>query len=157
MILTKVKDNFPAEEFLGGCFDQHSTKVGFNGIPVQMILQDTKGNIEDHAACETMLSPDCIPIVCFDVLQEASFYNARDFWLPLVKQNCGQTPFILLGTKMDLRDNKLYRAKSKTTPEQGEALAKQFGAVRYTECSAHTKEGLPELFRQVVDIMFNKL
>ena len=58
---------------------------------------------------------------------------------------------------MDLRDNKLYRTKSKITHEEGEALARQFGAVSYKECSALTKEGLPELFREIVDIMLKKL
>lgn len=65
-------------------------------------------------------------------------------------------PIILLGTKADLRDDesmaKLLAAKGMrmVTAEEGQARAKEIGAVRYVECSALTQEGLKDAFDEAI-------
>ena len=57
-------------------------------------------------------------------------------------------PFILVGTKSDLRDSK---EKSEfITTEQAEALKNELGAYKYLECSALTQKGLETVFQQAV-------
>ena len=62
------------------------------------------------------------------------------------------TPFLLVGTKTDLRTNLPdveLLAKSKQKPitrEQGERAAKEYGAYAYIECSSLTQENLKETF-----------
>ena len=66
-------------------------------------------------------------------------------WVPEITHHCQKTPFLLVGTQVDLRDDastieKL--AKNKQRPvsfEQGEKLAKELRAVKYVECSALTQ------------------
>lgn len=64
-------------------------------------------------------------------------------------------PLIVVGTQSDLRDdptNIEKLARQKTRPisiEQGERLAKEVGAVKYTECSALTQRGLKNVFDEV--------
>lgn len=66
-------------------------------------------------------------------------------WVPEITHHCQKTPFLLVGTQVDLRDEsgtieKLAKNKQKpVTPEQGEKLAKELKAVKYVECSALTQ------------------
>ena len=66
-------------------------------------------------------------------------------WVPEITHHCAKTPFLLVGTQIDLRDEagmveKLAKNKQRpTTFEQGERLAKELKAVKYVECSALTQ------------------
>lgn len=65
--------------------------------------------------------------------------------MPEIIHHCSNTPFLLVGTQIDLRTDQTIReklAKSKqkiVTVEQGEKLAKDLKAVKYVECSALTQ------------------
>ena len=66
-------------------------------------------------------------------------------WVPEISHHCPRTPFLLVGTQVDLRDDsntvdKL--AKNKQRPiaqEGGDKLARDLRAVKYVECSALTQ------------------
>lgn len=66
-------------------------------------------------------------------------------WVPEITHHCQKTPFLLVGTQIDLRDDAATvekLAKNKQRPvssEQGEKLAKELKAVKYVECSALTQ------------------
>ena len=69
--------------------------------------------------------------------------------IELLKYNhCPKTPFLLVGTQIDLRDDpstieKLAKNKQKPiTPETAEKLARDLKAAKYVECSALTQKGL---------------
>ena len=69
-------------------------------------------------------------------------------WYPEVSHHCPNTPIILVGTKLDMRDNadtiQSLREK-KLAPiafAQGVSMGKEIGAVKYCECSALTQKGL---------------
>lgn len=65
--------------------------------------------------------------------------------MPEITHHCQRTPFLLVGTQIDLRDDvatieKLAKNKQKPiSGEQGEKLAKELKAVKYVECSALTQ------------------
>lgn len=73
-----------------------------------------------------------------------------------VKFHCQKTPFLLVGTQVDLRDDnstieKLAKNKQKPISiEQGEKLAKELKAVKYVECSALTQKGLKNVFDEAI-------
>jgi cell division control protein 42 len=66
-------------------------------------------------------------------------------WVPEILHQCQKTPFLLVGTQVDLREDTATLdelAKNKHRPvshEQGEKLAKELKAVKYVECSALTQ------------------
>lgn len=72
-------------------------------------------------------------------------------WVPEIAHHCAKTPFLLVGTQIDLRDDPLMLeklAKNKQKPvsfDVGEKLAKELKAVKYVECSALTQAGDPLL------------
>ena len=45
-------------------------------------------------------------MICFSLTSPASYENVRAKWYPEVSHHCPNTPIILVGTKVDLRDDK---------------------------------------------------
>ena len=90
------------------------------------------------------------PLYADDLLSRHSLKvpNSLTFvsqWVPEISHHCQKTPFLLVGTQIDLRDDaatieKLAKNKQKPlTLEVGEKLAKELRAVKYVECSALTQ------------------
>merc|ERR1712157_177388 len=77
-------------------------------------------------------------------------------WVPEITHHCQKTPFLLVGTQIDLRDDaatieKLAKNKQKPLSlEAGEKLAKELRAVKYVECSALTQKGLKNVFDEAI-------
>ncbi|XP_076741493.1 ras-related C3 botulinum toxin substrate 2-like [Maylandia zebra] len=133
--------------------------------PVNLGLWDTAGQ-EDYdrlrscSSYSNSLSP-CLSIqdvflICFSLVSPASYENVRAKWYPEVRHHCPSTPIILVGTKLDLRDEKdtIEKMKDKKlapiTYPQGLALAKEIDAVKYLECSALTQRGLKTVFDEAI-------
>ena len=76
--------------------------------------------------------------------------------MPEITHHCPKTPFLLVGTQIDLRDDqdtieKLSKARLRPiSVEAAENLAKELGAVKYVECSAVTQKGLKNVFDEAV-------
>lgn len=74
-------------------------------------------------------------------------------WVPEITHHCPKTPFLLVGTQIDLRDDpstieKLAKNKQKPiTPETAEKLARDLKAVKYVECSALTQVTHMNIYR----------
>ena len=74
------------------------------------------------------------------------FFILSTQWHPEVSHHCPNTPVILVGTKLDLRDDKetIEKLKEKRlapiTYPQGLQMMKEIGAVKYLECSALTQK-----------------
>ena len=66
-------------------------------------------------------------------------------WVPEITHHCQKTPFLLVGTQIDLRDDastieKLAKNRQKpVSSEMGDRLARELRAVKYVECSALTQ------------------
>uniref|UniRef100_A0AAZ1XFY3 Cell division control protein 42 homolog n=1 Tax=Oreochromis aureus TaxID=47969 RepID=A0AAZ1XFY3_OREAU len=95
-------------------------------------------------------------LVCFSVVSPSSFENVKEKWVPEITHHCPKTPFLLVGTQVDLRDDpstveKLFKNKQRPmTPETGERLARELKAVKYVECSALTQRGLKNVFDEAI-------
>ena len=82
------------------------------------------------------------------MVSTASYDNVRAKWYPEVSHHCPNVPIILVGTKMDLRDDPVFlaglRQKNLSTVsfQQGTQLAKELGMKKYIECSALTQKNL---------------
>jgi cell division control protein 42 len=87
-------------------------------------------------------------LICFSVTSPASFENVKEKWFPEVHHYCPGVPCLIVGTRIELRDDpsvieKLSRQRMRPiTAEQGKRLTREIGAVKYVECSAHTQKGV---------------
>jgi Ras-related C3 botulinum toxin substrate 1 len=93
-------------------------------------------------------------LLCFSVITPSSFDNVKSKWYPEISHHCPDAKTMLVGTKIDLREDQETRENLKgeklPTPEMGHALAQQIGAVAYLECSALTQEGLRRVFEEAI-------
>lgn len=76
---------------------------------------------------------------------------------------CPDVPYILVGTKLDLRDDPStldkLRSSGQTvvTTAKGEELARKIKAVKYLECSAKTEANLKNVFDDAVkSVLYSK-
>jgi GTPase SAR1 family protein len=67
-------------------------------------------------------------------------------WIAEVKHHRPDLPFILVGTKSDLRGTAEAEGKFETTTAQGKELADKLGAWGYAESSATDERSVGELF-----------
>jgi len=123
-----------------------------DGAPINLGLWDTAGQ-EDYDRLRPLSYPQTDVFLCaFSVVNPSSFENVRAKWYPEISHHCPNTPIILVGTKVDLREGgptieKLYAKKqSPISYEQGLQMMKEIGAVKYMECSALTQNGLKAIF-----------
>ena len=76
--------------------------------------------------------------------------------MPEITHHCPKTPFLLVGTQIDLKDDpstieKLAMNKQKhITPETAEKLARDLKAVKYVEWPALTWKGLKNVFDEAI-------
>ncbi|XP_055389820.1 ras-related protein Rac2-like [Condylostylus longicornis] len=95
-------------------------------------------------------------LICFSVTDKKSFYNVKKKWRKELRSEYSKVPIILVGTKIDLRDenastydnNQQFIKSSK-----GLKMAKKIGAVNYFECTSLRNLGLKEIFDEVAKLI----
>ncbi|RWW47712.1 hypothetical protein BHE74_00046268 [Ensete ventricosum] len=78
--------------------------------------------------------------------------------MPELRRFAPNVPIVLVGTNLDLREDKGYLADhpgaTTITPAQGEELRKQLGAATYIECSSKTQSNVKAAFYTAIKIHF---
>ena len=96
-------------------------------------------------------------LLCFCLVSEATYEAISEKWAPEVKHYVPDVPTVLIGTKVDLRDQKTADPHAAgyepISAEKGKELAKAIGAKRYCEISAKTRKGLEEAFHESVSVV----
>ena len=155
----------PPLEYIPTVFDNFETDKQVDGKPVHLTLWDTAGQ-EEYNNIRPLSYPETnVFLVCFSVEATSSFDNIASKWLPELKKYEPNAPFIVVGTKCDIRDNPEIVAerqaigKPMKSPEEYKELALQNGAASYVECSAITRHNLETLFDDAIRLarVFNEV
>ena len=146
MLVTYTTNSYPTE-YVPTVFDNYSTNTIIEGRPWVLGLWETAGQ-EDYDKLRPLSYPDtdCF-VVTFSIDDDRTLENVRHKWYPEITHFGPTTPFIIVGTKLDLRNDTKYRAEHSlkfVTYDQGKALAKELGAAAYVECSALNCVGIKE-------------
>ena len=147
-----------------------------DGKPISLGLWDTAGQ-EDYDRLRPLSYPQTdVFLVCFSIVSPPSFDNVtakvcsqcqmgllcwhvlmNDFkWYPEIEHHAPNVPIILVGTKLDLRDDQATKEslrQKKMEPigwDRANEVKKQIGAVKYIECSALTQRGLKTVFDEAI-------
>jgi small GTP-binding protein len=148
---------FP-DDYIPTVFDGYCERRLFNGQTVIIDYWDTAGmEAVDHLRHLSYPQTDVF-LICFSVIDAVSFDHVRTRWYPEITHHCPNTPFILVGNKVDLRknlqtlENLRIHGQKPVTYEEGMRMAQEIDAVKYMECSCRTLEGVDEIFEEVVRV-----
>jgi len=155
LLISYTTNKFPSE-YVPTVFDNYAVTVMIGGEPYTLGLFDTAGQ-EDYDRLRPLSYPQTdVFLICFSVVSPSSFENVTSKWCPEIKHHCPDAPILLIGTKIDLREDKEAlqalsdNGHSPIKREQGQKLANKIRAVRYLECSALTQRGLKQVFDEAV-------
>jgi len=156
LLISYTTNSFPSE-YIPTVFDNYSATVTVDGKPVILGLWDTAGQ-EDCDRLRPLSYPQTdVFLVCFSVVNPTSFENVKEKWIPELRCHNPQTPVILVGTKIDLRQDRSIVERLRQFRQapisnwQGVALSCAIGAVKYVECSALTQIGLKNVFDEAIN------
>jgi small GTP-binding protein len=158
LLISYAKNKFP-EDYVPTVFENYTAKLTReDGTQVLLHLWDTAGQ-EDYDRLRPLSYPGAdIVLLCFSTVTASSFHSIKEKWYPEVNHYVPDTPYLLVGTKLDLREEKKPDPSTgefePVTPEQAEEMRKQIKAVGYIEVSAKTRKNLDKLFQMAVDIVF---
>ena len=157
LLYSYATKTFP-DEYVPTVFDNYAHSVIVDGEHYQVGLWDTAGGEEYHRLRPLSYPQTDVFLVCFSVVNSYSFQRVSTEFVPEIKFHCPGTPFLIVGNKVDLR-NDIWESrvpfetnKRPITTEIGEKLAKDVGADRYLECSALTRDGVERVFDEAVSV-----
>jgi len=117
-------------------------------------MWDTAGQ-EDYDRLRPLSYPGTeVIILCFSLVSEASYESIRMRWNPEVNHYLDGIPKILVGTKLDMREQKIKDPSlpeyEEITTKEGEALAKEIKAAAYIETSPLTGKNMNLVFEKAI-------
>ncbi|KAG2298194.1 hypothetical protein Bca52824_034666 [Brassica carinata] len=137
---------FPTD-YVPTVFDIYSANVMVDGNSTNLGVWDTAGN------------PDVF-LLAFSLVSKASFENVAKKWIPELRHYAPGVPIFLVGTKLDLRDDKEFLLENSgavpISTSHGVELMKLVGASAYIECSAKTQTEVTMQYVNVPDPVESK-
>ncbi|WZZ04466.1 hypothetical protein YC2023_090387 [Brassica napus] len=170
MLISYTSNTFPTD-YVPTVFDNFSANVVVDGNTVNLGLWDT---VLEHSVftCQedyNRLRPLSyrgadVFLLAFSLISKASYENIAKKWIPELRHYAPGVPIILVGTKLDLRDDKQFfidhpGAVPITTNQvldsctMGEELKKLIGSAVYIECSSKTQQNVKAVFDAAIKVV----
>ena len=153
-LIISYTDNGLPGAYVPTVYDNYSTNIVVDKIPINFEIRDTAGQEEyDRLRTLSYVGAD-VCLICFSLVNPVSYENIISNWYPEIRYHCPDKPIILVGTKKDLVADKdtLAALQSQSlapvTPEEKKEMVEEIEPVNYIECSAFTREGVEEVFRE---------
>ncbi|KAL1892263.1 Rho GTPase protein rac1 [Ceratocystis pirilliformis] len=155
LLISYTTNAFPGE-YVPTVFDNYSASVMVDGKPISLGLWDTAGQ-EDYDRLRPLSYPQSdVFLICFSIVSPPSFDNVKAKWYPEIGHHAPNIPIILVGTKLDLRDDKdtleqmMQKRMEPVSYDQALICARDIKARKYLECSALTQRNLKSVFDEAI-------
>lgn len=150
-----INKNFPESYSPTMCESYRYTLNDKDGSLVVLDITDCAGN-EDFAKLRTSFYVGInVFLLCYSISSPSSLENVTKKWQQEMATHCPKAAVVLVGTKLDLRDDKdtIEALKAKklkpVSQSQGKAKAKEINAYSYLECSAKSKKHMASVFEDI--------
>ncbi|BAT76120.1 hypothetical protein LR48_Vigan01g239100 [Vigna angularis] len=156
MLICYTSNKFPTD-YVPTVFDNFSANVVVEGTTVNLGLWDTAGQEDYNRLRPLSYRGADVFVLAFSLVSHASYENVLKKWVPELQHFAPGIPVVLVGTKLDLREDKHYLAEHPglvaVTSEQGEELRKLVGATYYIECSSKTQQNVKSVFDAAIKVV----
>ncbi|KAH3766711.1 Rac1 GTP binding protein [Pelomyxa schiedti] len=159
MFVRYASGSFPSK-YVPSEFENYTVNVMFDDKPYHLGLWDTAGG--DREILRPLSYPETnLFIVCFSVFSPLSLENVRCKWHPEISHYCPGIPFILVGTKHDLRIDPVaikhmidcgVQDLAPVSFEVASEMAMDLHASAYIEISSLTGDHVQDLFTHAIRI-----
>ncbi|KAK4768886.1 hypothetical protein SAY86_027036 [Trapa natans] len=160
MLISYTSNTFPTD-YVPTVFDNFSANVSVDGSTVNLGLWDTAGQEDYNRLRPLSYRGADVFLLAFSLISKASYENISKKWVPELRHYAPTVPIILVGTKLDLREEKQYQVEhpgaTVITPAQGEELKKAIAAAAYIECSAKTQQNIKTVFDAAIKAVLQPL
>ncbi|KAL7373025.1 hypothetical protein ABVT39_026070 [Epinephelus coioides] len=140
-----AKDSYP-ENYVPTVFENYTASFEIDKQRIELNMWDTSGSAY-YDNVRPLAYPDSDAVlICFDISRPETLDSVLKKWQGETQEFCPNAKVVLVGCKLDMRtDLNVMRELSKhrlipVTHEQGTNLARQIGAVAYTECTSKYSE-----------------
>eukprot|EP01119_Soliformovum_irregulare_P006752 TRINITY_DN19181_c0_g1_i1.p1 TRINITY_DN19181_c0_g1~~TRINITY_DN19181_c0_g1_i1.p1 ORF type:complete len:192 (-),score=37.19 TRINITY_DN19181_c0_g1_i1:93-668(-) len=155
LLISYAKKEFP-KDYIPTVFDNYVVNLTAGAQNIELGLWDTAGQEEYDRLRPLSYANANVFLLCFSIISPVSYENVTAKWYPELMHFCPDVPFILVGTKCDIRadpaelEKLRAQGQSPITTEQGNELAKKLKAIKYMECSAKLQTNLKDVFDEAV-------
>ncbi|KAL8160509.1 hypothetical protein V2J09_002046 [Rumex salicifolius] len=156
LLISYTSNTFPTD-YVPTVFDNFSANVVVDGATINLGLWDTAGQEDYNRLRPLSYRGADVFILAFSLISKASYENVAKKWIPELKHYAPGVPIVLVGTKIDLRDDKQFLidhpGSVPITAAQGDELKKQIGAPAYVECSAKSQQNVKAVFDAAIKVV----
>ncbi|CAN6441620.1 unnamed protein product [Victoria cruziana] len=105
MLICYTSNKFPTD-YIPTVFDNFSANVVVDGNIVNLGLWDTAGQ-EDYSRLRPLSYRGAdVFVLAFSLVSRASYENVLKKWMPELRRFAPNVPIVLVGTKLDVREDK---------------------------------------------------
>lgn len=156
LLISYTSNTFPTD-YVPTVFDNFSANVLADGQTINLGLWDTAGQEDYNRLRPLSYRGADVFLLAFSLISRPSFENISKKWVPELRHYAPSVPIVLVGTKLDLREDKQfhmdYPGACTISTEQGEELKKQIGALAYIECSSKTQQNVKAVFDAAIKVV----
>ncbi len=126
--------------------DFFTKKIRINEKKISLQIWDFGGEERFRFLLPTYTKGSNAAFFLYDITSKKSLDTIGD-WLSIVRENAGNIPILLVGSKLDLEDHR------KVSFEYAEKVSEKFALADHIEVSAKTGENIEESFKTMVRML----
>ncbi|XP_057866160.2 rac-like GTP-binding protein 3 [Cryptomeria japonica] len=107
MLICYTSNNFPAD-YIPTVFDNFSANVVIDGNTVNLGLWDTTVQEDYNRLRPLSYRREDVFVLAFSLVSRASYENVSKKWVTELRHYAPGVPVVLVGAKLDLREDKHY-------------------------------------------------
>ncbi|XP_026407320.1 rac-like GTP-binding protein RAC2 [Papaver somniferum] len=158
LLISYTSNTFPTD-YVPTVFDNFSASVLVDAQIVSLGLWDTAGQEDYNRLRPLSYRGADVFLLAFSLISRPSFENITKKWIPELRHYAPSVPIVLVGTKLDLREDKQfhidYPGAYTISTAQGEELKKQIGASAYVECSSKNQQNVKTVFDIAIKLVLH--